>query len=79
MVDRILGEKVIGIKQSTKAIQHGEGKVLYVAEDADMMLINPLICLAKEKNIDIRSIETMKKLGKMCGIEVKAATALILE
>lgn len=79
MVERILGEKVIGIKQSTKAIQNGGGRILYIAEDADMMLINPLIGLAKEKNIDIKSIETMKKLGKMCGIEVKAATALVLE
>ena len=79
MVDRILGEKVIGIKQSTKAIQNGEGKILYVAQDADILLINPLVCLAQKKGIDIKSIETMKKLGKMCGIEVKAATALILE
>ncbi len=79
MVDRILGEKVIGIKQSTKAIENGKGRVLYIAQDADMALINPLLCLAKEKKIDIKSIETMKKLGKMCGIEVKAATALILE
>lgn len=79
MVDKILGEKVIGIKQSTKAIYNGYGKVLYVAEDADIMLINPLICLAKQKNIDIKSIKTMKLLGKMCGIEVKAATALTLK
>lgn len=79
MVDRILGEKVIGIKQSTKAIENGKGRVLYIAQDADMALISPLLYLAKQKGIDVKSIETMKKLGKMCGIEVKAATALILE
>lgn len=79
MVDRILGEKVIGIKQSTKAIENGKGRVLYVAQDADITLISPLLCLAKENKINIKLIETMKQLGKMCGIEVKAATALVLE
>ena len=29
MVDRLLGKKVIGIKQSTKAMKNGEGKILY--------------------------------------------------
>lgn len=79
MVDRLLGKKVIGIKQSIKAIESGEGVVLYIAEDADMKLINPLIDLAEKNGIEVKSIETMKKLGKMCGIDVKSAATLILE
>ena len=39
MVDRLVGKKVIGIKQCTKAIKNGEGKVLYVAKDANDKLI----------------------------------------
>ena len=51
MLDRIVVKKVIGIKQCTKLIKNNEGKVLYVAKDANAKLISPIIQLAKEKNI----------------------------
>ena len=79
MLDRIVGKKVIGIKQSTKLIKNGEGKVLYVAKDANAKLISPIIQLAEEKNIKIVEIPTMKELGKMSSIDVKSAAVLTLE
>lgn len=79
MIDRLLGKKVIGIKQATKAIKNGQGTVLYVAEDADTKLITPLVILAKENNVAVEIIETMKQLGIMCGIEVGSAATLILD
>ena len=79
MLDRIVGKKVIGIKQSTKLIKNGEGKVLYVAKDANAKLISPIIQLAQEKNIDIVEISTMKELGKISGIDVKSSAVLTLE
>ncbi|MGL5244145.1 MAG: ribosomal L7Ae/L30e/S12e/Gadd45 family protein [Sarcina sp.] len=79
MIDRLLGKKVIGIKQSSKAIKNGEGICLYIAKDADEKIILPLIKMAEESGIPINYVETMKLLGTMCGIQVKAATTLILE
>ena len=35
MIDILVGKKVIGIKQASKAIKNGRGTVLYVAKDAD--------------------------------------------
>ena len=78
MIERLNGKKLIGIKQSTKAIKNGEGKILYVANDADFKILNPLIELAKEKNLEVKNIQTMKELGRMCGIEVGCAATLIL-
>ncbi len=78
MLDRIVDKKVIGIKQCIKLLKNGDGKVLYVAKDVDKKLIAPLIELADEKNIEIKSVETMKELGKLCGIEVKSSAALVL-
>jgi large subunit ribosomal protein L7A len=78
MLDRIVGKKVIGIKQCTKSLENGDGKVLYVAKDVDEKLIAPLIELADGKQIQIKSVETMKELGKLCGIEVKSSAALVL-
>ena len=79
MLDRIVVKKVIGIKQCTKALKSDEGKVLYVAKDANDKLISPIIQLAQEKNIKIVEIPTMKELGKMSGIDVKSAAVLTLE
>lgn len=77
MVNRIEGEKVIGIKQSLKSIKSDRGKCLYVAKDADVKLTTPVIKLANEKSLQINYIETMKELGVLCGIEVGAAVALV--
>lgn len=79
MVDRLFGKKVIGIKQCRKAIANGKGKVLYVAQDADIKLVNPLVELAKKNDIKIVPVENMNTLGKMCGIEVKSAATLVLD
>ena len=64
MLDRIVVKKVIGIKQCTKSLKSGEGRVLYVAKDANAKLISPIIQLAQEKNIEIVEIPTMKDLGR---------------
>ena len=79
MLDRIVVKKVIGIKQCTKSLKSGEGRVLYVAKDANAKLISPIIQLAQEKNFEIVEIPTMKDLGKISGIDVKSSAVLTLE
>lgn len=49
MIDRLIGKKLIGIKQCAKAMKNGSGTKLYVAKDSDERLILPLIELATEK------------------------------
>ena len=79
MLDRMVVKKVIRIKQCTKLTKNNEGKVLYVAKDANAKLILPIIQLAKEKNIKIVEVSTMKELGKIGGIDVKSSAILTLE
>jgi large subunit ribosomal protein L7A len=78
MVERLSGKKVIGIKQTGKSLKGGLGKHLYVAKDSDEHLINPLIKLAEDASIEVTYVNTMKELGRLCGIDVGAAVALIL-
>jgi large subunit ribosomal protein L7A len=70
---------VVGTKQSLKALKNGVVKEVLVAEDAESRVTNKVLMLAREKNVPIKNIETMKKLGKQCGIEVGAAVASILK
>ena len=68
---------IVGTKQTIKALQNGEVKELVVASDADLRITNKVVQAAKEKNVPVIQVESMKKLGKACGIEVGAATVAI--
>jgi len=79
MVERLVGKKVVGIKQSIKVMKNNEAKSVYIAKDADSRLIEPVINLAQEISLEINYVNTMKDLGKLCGIDVGAATAVLLK
>lgn len=70
--------KVIGIKQTTKALNQDKVKTLFVSKDAEKHLVQHLEQVAKEKDIEIIYVESMKDLGDACGINVGAAVAAIL-
>jgi large subunit ribosomal protein L7A len=79
MIERLVGKKVTGIKQSTKSLKNGLGKTLYVAEDAEEQLTRTVIDLASLMGVEIVYIKTMKDLGRLCGIDVGAAVTLLLK
>ncbi|MFD3449220.1 ribosomal L7Ae/L30e/S12e/Gadd45 family protein [Microbacteriaceae bacterium 4G12] len=65
---------VIGYKQTLKAIQKGIVIEVLIAEDADLLLVNSIIEAAAQNNIPVTKVESMKQLGKACGIQVGAST-----
>ena len=69
----------IGIKQSLKAISNGNATALYIAKDAEQHVVRSIVKLAEEKDVLIVYIESMLELGKACGIDVGAATAVIVD
>jgi large subunit ribosomal protein L7A len=69
----------IGTKQTKKAIEQGKVTEVIVANDADPQVTYPIISLCKERGIAVTRVDSMKQLGKACGIEVGAATAAILK
>lgn len=71
--------KVVGIKQSTRAVKEGTASVAYVAKDAYRHVIQQLETLCIEKSIEVIMVDTMEELGKACGIEVGAASAIVLK
>ena len=70
--------RVIGIKQTTRALQNGEAAEVFVALDAETRLTAPVRALCRETGIPLEEVETMRALGQACGIEVGAAVAAIL-
>jgi len=79
MVDKIVGQKVVGVKQTLKALKNNRGIILYIAKDADSNITDPILKLAKINSLQIIFVDTMKELGNLCDIDVASATALRLE
>lgn len=78
MLSKLQGKKVVGAKQTIKAIKSGQAKIVYIAEDAEAKVTAPIIEACKQHNVELVFVDTMKKLGSLCGIDVGAATACIL-
>lgn len=72
-------EKTVGSKQTAKALKKNLPKVVYVADNAEKQIIEPIIKACEEKKVTLIRVDSMKNLGKACGIKVECATAAIIE
>ncbi|MBP2656161.1 MAG: rplGB [Firmicutes bacterium] len=70
--------KVIGAKQVVKAVEKGVVCLVYLAEDADARVTNPVRELCVRAGVVIETVPNMTELGKACGIEVGAAAVALL-
>jgi large subunit ribosomal protein L7A len=70
--------KVIGTKQAHKHLVKGDVIRLYVARDAEEHVVRGVLSAARERGIEVAWVDSMKELGRACGIEVGAATVALL-
>jgi len=68
----------IGTKQTTKMVELGLAKEVFVAKDADPRITNKIVSLCRKMGVHVTYVDSMKLLGKACGIEVGAAMAAAL-
>ena len=71
-------EKVIGVKQSRKAIREGRAKLVYLAYDADPAITEPVAESCAAAGIPVEDDHTMAQLGQACHITVGASVVAIL-
>ena len=67
---------IIGAKQVKNAVKSRKASKVFIASDSDSEIISPIIALANECGTEIAYVDTRAELGKMCGIDVKAACAV---
>ncbi len=70
--------KVIGVKQSKKAIRDGAAAEVYVALDAEKRVVGPVYELCSETGTKVTEITTMAELGNAVGIDVGASVVTVL-
>lgn len=71
--------KVVGVKQSEKAISADEADYVYIAADAHEKVTGPIRSLCAGHGVEIISVESMARLGSACGIDVGAAVVTVLK
>ena len=69
---------VVGSKQLKKALRAGRVEYVYLADNADPAITEPIAQMCRELHIQITWVRTMAELGHKCGIEVGAAAAAII-
>ena len=71
-------EKVIGVKQSRRAIREGRAKRVFLAIDADPAITDPVADSCLDAGIPVETGHTMAQLGQACRITVGASVVAIL-
>src|SRR5699024_9987541 len=76
-VTKLKSRMIIGTKQALKAMKNGSISEVYLANDADQHIIQKVEGVANNFNIPCRYVDSKKKLGAACGIDVGASTVAI--
>ena len=72
-------EKVIGVKQSRKAIRESRATRVYLAFDADPTITEPVAESCQAAGIPVETDYTMTQLGQACRITVGASVVAVLK
>ena len=77
--DPVKQHLVVGAKQLKKAVKAGRAKYVFLAENADPAVTEPLEILCTANHIQITWVPSMTELGRCCGIEVGAAAVAVVD
>ena len=78
LTDLKTAQKVTGAKQVTRALKNGTARRVFLAQDADPRVTEPIQALCQEQGTATESVDTMAALGSACGIAVGSAVAAIV-
>lgn len=71
--------RAVGARQTTRALQKGQVKVVYLARDAEKHVTGPIAELCRGNQVEVVWVEQMSELGKACCIDVNCAAAAVLQ
>lgn len=70
---------VVGTRETIKAVEEKNVIRIFLAGDSDRQLKDKIMKIARIYNIPLKIINSKLALGRVCGIDVAAATAAILK
>lgn len=72
--------KIIGLKQTLRAIQQDKVTVVYIANDIDEYIVRQITEICQQKDIPMIATNlNQKEFGRLCQIEVGAAVVSLIK
>jgi large subunit ribosomal protein L7A len=72
--------KIIGLKQTLRAIQQDKVQVVYIANDIEEHILHQITEICHQKTVPLIPLNVnQKELGRFCQIEVGAAVVSLIE
>ena len=71
-------KRVVGTKQVLRAIRDGRATRVFLCRDADEFIYRQVEAASEENHVPVTVMESMDKLGKLCQIGVKTASAALV-
>ena len=69
---------LVGTKQTMRAIEEGDARIVFLAKDANENILKNILDLCEGKEIEVVYVDTMEEIGKACAISREAASACII-
>lgn len=70
--------KVVGTKQTLKAVKEGRAVKVVLAEDTELSIKEKITAACQEAGVEVVTCDSKAELGQSCGIERSAAVAAVL-
>ena len=71
--------RVVGTKQVLRAIKDGKAARVFLCKDADDFIYRQVEAACEASRVPLTVLESMDKLGKLCLVGVKTASAALLK
>lgn len=71
-------ERIVGVREVTKALKSDKVEVVFVAEDVEEKLVSEIVLMCKQKGIRLVKAVSKDELGQACRIDVSAAAAALI-
>ncbi len=75
---KVAAHRAVGTNRTAKAISAGVAQVVFIAKDADRRVVGEVVSAAAARGLEVVEVDSMRELGRACGIAVGAASAAIV-
>ena len=72
-------KRVVGTKQVLRALNEDRAARVFLGKDADGFIYHRINGLCEEKRVPVTVVDSMQELGRLCSVDVKAASAAVLK
>ena len=76
---RLPQRRVVGTKQVLRAVRDGRASRVFLCKDADEFIYRQVEAACEAARIPLTVLDSMEKLGRLCLVSVKTASAALLK